>query len=78
VWAVTCFVTRAGYRRRGISHALARAAADFARERGARAVEGYPDLVDGGYVGTLATFVDAGFVDVSRPGRRRAVLRIDF
>ena len=42
VWAVTCFVTRAGFRRRGISRALARAAVDFARERGARALEGYP------------------------------------
>ncbi|MET9314246.1 DUF1905 domain-containing protein [Kribbella sp. NPDC003505] len=78
IWAVTCFVTRVGYRRRGISRALARAAADFARDRGARAVEGYPDLVDGGYVGTLATFADAGYSEASRPGRRRAVMRIDF
>jgi GNAT superfamily N-acetyltransferase len=78
VWAVTCFVTRAGYRRRGISRALARAAVGFARERGARAIEGYPDLVDGGSVGTLAMFTDAGFAEVNRPGNRRAVLRIDF
>src|SRR5687768_196502 len=42
IWAVTCLFTRAGFRKRGISRALARAAADFARERGARAVEGYP------------------------------------
>ncbi|MEV5967904.1 GNAT family N-acetyltransferase [Kribbella sp. NPDC051952] len=78
VWAVTCFVTRAGYRRRGISRALARATVGFAREGGARAVEGYPDFVDGGSVGTLAMFADAGFAEVSRPGNRRAVMRIDF
>ena len=78
VWAVTCFVTRAGYRRRGISRALARAAADFARDRGAGAIEGYPDFVDGGSVGTLAMFTAAGFTEVSRPGNRRAVLRINF
>ena len=42
VWAVTCLFTRAGFRKRGISRALARAAVDFARERGARAIEGYP------------------------------------
>ncbi|GAB3954902.1 hypothetical protein GCM10029976_098180 [Kribbella albertanoniae] len=78
VWAVTCFVTRVGYRRRGVAGALARAAAEFARERGASAVEGYPDFVDGGSVGTLAMFAGAGFAEVSRPGRRRAVLRIDF
>ncbi|MFI5690209.1 GNAT family N-acetyltransferase [Kribbella sp. NPDC051586] len=78
VWAVTCFVTRAGYRRRGISRALARATVAFARERGARAIEGYPDLVDGGAVGTLTTFTTAGFTEVNRPGNRRAVFRIDF
>ena len=44
VWAVTCFVTRTGFRRRGISRALAHAAVDFARDRGARALEGYPML----------------------------------
>jgi GNAT superfamily N-acetyltransferase len=78
VWAVTCFVTRAGYRRRGISRALGRGTVDFARDRGARAVEGYPDLVDGGSVGTLAMFAEAGFTEVNRPGNRRAVMRIDF
>ncbi|GAB3831708.1 GNAT family N-acetyltransferase [Kribbella italica] len=78
VWAVTCFVTRAGYRRRGIGRALARATVGFARDRGARAVEGYPDLVDGGSVGTLAMFIAAEYAVVSRPGNRRAVVRIDF
>ncbi|MBY8877902.1 GNAT family N-acetyltransferase [Actinacidiphila acidipaludis] len=39
VWAVTCFVVRAPARRTGATHVLARAAADFARRRGARAVE---------------------------------------
>jgi hypothetical protein len=78
VWAVTCFVTRIGYRRRGVSRAIARAAVGFARERGACAVEGYPDFVDGGSVGTLAMFADAGFAEVSQPGKRRAVMRIDF
>src|SRR5439155_10737512 len=31
VWAVTCFVVRRGYRGRGLTYALARAAVDFAR-----------------------------------------------
>ena len=30
VWAVTCFVVRAGFRKRGIRHVLALAAVDFA------------------------------------------------
>src|SRR6202008_2281179 len=52
VWAVTCFLPRAGFGGRAISRALARAAVDFARERGARALEGYPNLKEGGHVGT--------------------------
>ena len=83
VWAVTCFVTRTGFRRRGVSRALARAAVDFARQRGARALEGYPmttkDVLLGElHVGTQGIFAAAGFAEVSRPSRRRVVMRIDF
>jgi GNAT superfamily N-acetyltransferase len=83
VWAVTCLLTRAGFRRRGISRALARAAVGFARERGARAIEAYPmttknALLEELHPGTEATFAAAGFAAVSRPTPRRAVVRIDF
>ena len=83
VWAVTCFVTRKGFRRRTISSALARAAVDFAQERGARALEGYPitrtDVLLGElHVGTRSVFLAAGLVEVSRPTLRRVVMRIDF
>ena len=85
VWAVTCFVTRTGFRRRGISRALTRAAVDFARERGARALEGYPMIANPGtdilvehHVGSRSSFTAAGFTEVSRPSLRRVVMRIDF
>ena len=86
VWAVTCVFTRAGYRRRGISRALVRAAVEFARRRGARALEGYPMLVEPGqditwgemHVGSRSIFADAGFEEVSHPTLRRVVMRIDF
>lgn len=83
VWAVTCVLARAGHRRRGVGRALVRAAVDHARDRGARALEGYPilstDVVSEElHVGTLAMFLDAGFTEVARPTRRRAVVRIDF
>jgi GNAT superfamily N-acetyltransferase len=83
VWAVTCFFTRAGFRKRGVSRALARAAVEFARSRGARSIEGYPMvtkdvILEELHVGTVATFADAGFVDVNRPSERRVVMRIDF
>jgi len=85
VWAVTCFVTRVGYRRRGVARALAAAAVDYARDRGARALEGYPIAVQPGqefswgelYVGSRAIFAAAGFREVSRPTERRVVMRID-
>jgi GNAT superfamily N-acetyltransferase len=82
IWAVTCLFTRAGFRKRGISRALARAAVDFARERGARAIEGYPMttkdvILEELHVGTEGVFADAGFTEVSRPTPRRAVMRVD-
>jgi GNAT superfamily N-acetyltransferase len=86
IWAVPCFIVRSGFRRRGVSYALARAAVDFARERGARALEGYPMMPERGnevpwgelHVGHVNIFTAAGFTEVSRPTLRRAVLRIDF
>ena len=86
VWAVTCFVTRAGYRRRGITRVLARATVDFARERGARALEAYPMITEPGqeitwgetHVGTRSIFEAAGFTEVHRSTLRRVVMRIDF
>jgi GNAT superfamily N-acetyltransferase len=86
VWAVTCFVTRAGFRRRGVTYALARAAVDFARDRGARAVEGYPMITHPGqeitwgevHVGSRSIFAAAGFTEISKPTLRRVVMRIDF
>jgi GNAT superfamily N-acetyltransferase len=86
VWAVTCFATRAGFRRRGVTRALVRATVSFARERGARALEGYPLITEPGqeitwgetHVGTRSIFADAGFLEVSHPTLRRVIMRIDF
>jgi GNAT superfamily N-acetyltransferase len=86
VWAVTCFATRAGYRRRGIARVLASAAVDFARERGARALEAYPMITHPGqeitwgevHVGSRSIFADAGLSEIAHPTLRRVVMRIDF
>jgi len=85
VWAISCFATRAGYRRRGLTHELTRAAVDYAREHGATAVEGYPRVVHPGedvswgelYVGAVSVFEAAGFREVTRPTERRRVMRLD-
>ena len=86
IWAVTCFVVRRGYRGRGLTYPLARATIDFARERGARALEAYPMVTLPGkeitwgevHVGTRQVFEEAGFKEVSHPTVRRVVMRIDF
>lgn len=79
---VTCLFTRVGFRKRGVSRELARASVAFARDRGARAVEGYPMTANNVilqelHVGTERAFVGAGCTEVSRPTLRHVVMRID-
>jgi GNAT superfamily N-acetyltransferase len=86
VWAVTCFVVRKGYRGRGLTYPLARAAVDFARRCGARSLEAYAMVTQPGkeitwgelHVGSRNAFADAGFTEVSHPSPRRVVMRVDF
>ncbi|WP_222854226.1 GNAT family N-acetyltransferase [Fodinicola acaciae] len=85
VWAVTCFTVRKGYRKRGITYALAAATVDYARERGALALEAYAMITEPGkeitwgelHVGSVQVFEEAGFTAVSRPSKRRVVMRLD-
>lgn len=83
---MTWFVVCKGYRGRGLTYALARATIDFARERGARALEAYPMITQPGkeitwgelHVGARQVFEDAGFRQVTHPTPRRVVMRLDF
>ena len=69
VWSIVCFAVSETARRRGIGKALLDAAVDFARSRGATAVEAYPLALEPGqkissssvYTGTLSMFERAGF-----------------
>jgi GNAT superfamily N-acetyltransferase len=86
VWSVTCFAVRKGYRGRGLTYQLAAAAVEYARERGARAVEAYAMLTEPGkeitwgelHVGARQVFEAAGLDEVAHPTKRRVVMRIDF
>jgi GNAT superfamily N-acetyltransferase len=69
VWSLWCVRVRPGHRGTGIAHHLIAGAVEFARDRGAPAVEGYPVDNDGtkvdltmAYVGTRKLFERAGFV----------------
>ncbi len=71
-WSVWCIRVRPGHRGRGVSHHLLDGAVDYARSRGAPAIECYPVDNAGAtvdttmaYVGTRALFEQAGFVKVS-------------
>ncbi|WP_249998926.1 GNAT family N-acetyltransferase [Actinoplanes sp. M2I2] len=85
VWAVVCFAIRPGHRRQGLTRPLARAAAEYARAHGAKAVEGYPMVPRDGQnvswgemnVGSRGTFLAAGFREVAHPTTRRVVMRLD-
>jgi len=83
VWAVTCFVVRVGFRRRGAAGALLAGAIDEARRGGARVVEAYPVDTKGQkvssadlYHGPLSAFTAAGFEITRRPVDGRAVVRL--
>ena len=82
VWSVTCFFIARGWRRKGLSVKLLRAAQSFARRHGASLVEGYPvepwslrapDTFL--WTGTPAAFESAGFREVLRRSRTRPIMR---
>ncbi|CAN5269712.1 GNAT family N-acetyltransferase [soil metagenome] len=83
VWAVSCFVVRVGFRRRGVAAALLAAAVDHARASGARVIEGYPvDTAEKKasaaelYHGSLGLFEKAGFRVLARPAPGRAIVTL--
>ena len=90
VWSVWCVRVRPGYRRRGVARAVLRGAVDYARKRGAPAIEGYPVDNQGqkvdltmAYVGTRGLFESVGFTKVADTsavsgGFPRVVMRLHF
>jgi ribosomal protein S18 acetylase RimI-like enzyme len=89
VWSIVCFAVSATARGRGIGRALLDAAIEYARGRGAEALEAYPVVVDEGsevsaesaFTGILPTFERAGFTVVAERAsdpsarHRRVVVR---
>jgi GNAT superfamily N-acetyltransferase len=83
VWSITCFFVAKPFRRQGVTVALLGAAVEFARERGARFVEGYPiepkkeSMPDAfAWTGLASAFVKAGFVEVARRSETRPIVRL--
>lgn len=84
VWAVTCFVVRKEHRGAGLNLMLLTAAIEFARQHGARVLEGYPTDTSIGkkpsnelFRGILSVFEHAGFEEIARPKPARAIVSLD-
>ncbi len=85
VWSIVCFYIAQHYRRSGLTRLLIDAALDYAQAQGANIVEAYPIdpetiKVDPGaaFTGLIGAFREAGFKEVARRSKRRAVLRYVF
>lgn len=83
VWAVSCFSVRTEHRRQGVSAALLDAAVVYARANGARIIEGYPvdssvkkPTANSLFVGSLSTFLNAGFGIVAEPTPTRRLVSL--
>jgi GNAT superfamily N-acetyltransferase len=82
IWTVLCFYIRNDFQGRGLTVELLRAAVDYAREHGAKLVEGYPvdpeampDFAMSRFMGFVSAFRQAGFVEVARRPGGRPVMR---
>ncbi len=81
VWSVTCLFVAPAWRGRGMSSHLLRAATDYAREQGARIVEGYPvqprkRLAPSWiWTGVVSSYERTGFVEVHRRSDFQPILR---
>jgi GNAT superfamily N-acetyltransferase len=82
VWSVSCLFVDNGYRKRGISVELLRAAVSYVREQGGEIVEGYPvepvkETVPAAFAwtGLASAFLAAGFSEVARRSPTRPIMR---
>ena len=81
VWSISCFYIRKGYRKKGVTTALIRAAIETAKKAGAPALEAYP--LDGDLspsstsTGYATTFARLGFKTVARHFPPRPIMRYE-
>lgn len=81
VWSLSCFYIRKGYRKKGVTTALIKAAITAAQEAGAPALEAYP--LDGALspsstsTGYASTFTRLGFKTVARHFAPRPIMRYE-
>jgi GNAT superfamily N-acetyltransferase len=81
VWSVSCFFVDKKVRGKGLSVAVLEAAVEFARSKGAKIVEGYPQELEKKlppafvWTGVMPTFVHAGFHEAARRSAKKPIMR---
>ena len=82
VWSIVCFFVAKPLRKKGVTIKLLQAAVLYAKEQGARIVEGYPVEPKKGktadvfaYTGLASAFLKAGFKEVARRSETRPIMR---
>lgn len=82
VWSISCLFVAKGWRNRGVSVALLKAAVEHVRRQGGKVVEGYPveprkarmpDVF--AWTGVPAAFRRAGFVEAALGSATRPIMR---
>ncbi len=84
VWSITCLFVKKVYRRQHISVELLKEAVQFAARQGAKIIEGYPTEPTMEktpdpfiYMGVPSAFKTAGFKEVLRRSKSRAIMRYE-
>ena len=83
VWSLSCFYVRRGYRKKGVTSALVKAALKVAKRAKAPGLEAYPvdthakTATVNLYTGVASTLERAGFKVVTRPAPHRPIMRHD-
>jgi GNAT superfamily N-acetyltransferase len=82
VWSIVCFFLAKPYRSQGLLVGVLTSAVEYARNQGARIIEGYPiqPKVDHtpdiyAFTGMVSTFEKAGFKEVIRRSKSRPIMR---
>jgi GNAT superfamily N-acetyltransferase len=83
VWSIVCLFVKKEYRRKGVSSDLLKTAIKYARESGAKIIEGYPiDTQTNKYpdvfaaTGLYSTFKNIGFEECARRSKTRPIMRL--
>ncbi len=82
VWSIVCLFVAKPFRDQGVSVGIIKAAAEYAKKKGAKIVEAYPKEPKKGrwpdafvWTGHVSAFKKAGFVEVRRGSPNRPIMR---